>query len=219
MLKAIDPEVVCSKNNPLESLVIEKHSERTGISDLSCMILLVFDTAITRFGTRVLFFWSKARHKVSSSYKSVSIVVEHFQINSHSMSRTYKILENVVVIQILIKNISTCHRAMCADHFFVNTVLFFKRFSYFMYFCSVHNGLFNLHLEIFMDIMMKVRSIATSIIVHKKLLCQNIPGSISMEISVFVQQFLNDVNMNSWMQVFQFLKRIFLFTKAAYLLF
>lgn len=88
MLKAIDPEIVRPKNNLLESLVIEKHSKSAGISDLSCMVLFVLDTAITRFGTRVLFFWSKARHKISPSNKSVSIVVEHFQIYSHSMSGT-----------------------------------------------------------------------------------------------------------------------------------
>ena len=90
----------------------------------------------------------------------------------------------------------TGDRAMCRDHVSMKTVSFFKRVSEVLNFGGVHDGLPGLHLEVLMDIMMKMRGILPSIIVHHYQLGQDIPGDISMKVGVSFEKSGDYVDMN-----------------------
>ena len=101
----------------------------------------------------------------------------------------------------------TGDRAMCRDHVSMKTVSLFKRVSEVLNLGGVHDGLPGLHLEVLMDIMVKMRGVLASIIVHHYQLGQDIPGHISMKVAVARHQLGDDEDMNSGVEMLQFLDR------------
>ena len=101
----------------------------------------------------------------------------------------------------------TSDRAVGRDHVRMETVGLFKRIPKVLHLGGVHDGLLGLHLEVLMDIMMKVGGIPAAIIVHEELLGQHIPRDISMKVAMARHQLGDDEDMNSWMKMLQFLAR------------
>ena len=100
--KAIDPEVVSTQDNLLESLVIEEHVECRGVCLLSRMVGLVLHATIgLLLETRVGLWGAEAGDKVCASNKpgKIDIVTKSFNSNKAVRLRHILNFQNSFIFQ------------------------------------------------------------------------------------------------------------------------
>ena len=134
------------------------------------MVCLVLHTsigwlALSQLETRILGAWSHAGDEVSPGDEPGVPVVEHLQVDGHGMR-------------------GSSHRPMSPHCLLVQSIDTLQLHLGILDLGGVHDGLLCLHLEVFMDIMMKIGDIASLINIHEELLGNHVPADIKMKVVV-----------------------------------
>ena len=187
MLKASYPEVVSTQDNLLESLVVEEHVDGAGVGHLACVVLLVLHAALPLINTGVILPGAKAGHEVSSRDKPVGQLVEHLQVDGHGMG-------------------GPRHRAVGGHHVPVDVVGVLQGGVQVLQLAGVdREGGHRAFIDVLVDRVVKVAGITLTVVVHEQLLRQDVPGDVSVQVLVLPHQLRDDVDVNTGVEVFQFL--------------
>ena len=187
LLKASYPEVVTPQDNLLESLVVEEHVDGAGVGHLPGVVLLVLHAAFSLIDAGIILSGAKAGDEVSSRDKPVRQLVEHLQVDGHGVG-------------------GAGHGAVGRHHVPVDVVGVLQGGVQVLQLTGVHReGVHHAFIEVLMDSVVKIAGVALTVVVHEELLRQDVPGDIGVQVPVLPHQLRDDVDVNTGVEVFQFL--------------
>ena len=97
---------------------------------------------------------------------------------------------------------------MSLHHLLVDTVSLLQGGVQLLQLCRVHReGAGDFLVKVLVNGVMKVTRVLAPVIVHEELFGQDVPGSVSMKVLVSLHQLSDNVDVNTWMEVFQFLSQ------------
>ena len=187
MLKASYPEVVTTQDNLLESLVVEEHVDGAGVRHLAGVVLLVLHAALALVDAGIFLPGAKAGHEVGAGDEPVRQLVEHLQVDGHGVGRPR-------------------HRAVCLHHLPVDVVSVLQTGVEVIQNRGVdREGIQDAFIEVLVDRVVKVAGVTLTVVIHEELFRQDVPGDIRVKVLVFPHQLGDDVDVNTGVEVFQFL--------------